>query len=122
MSTIRVRKLDANWDPVYGNGQDDYVYDVYAVMQIIQSRLRLWLAEWWEDLDEGLPMFQKILGKMSTSKMAVDRLIQARIAETIYVTSVVSFVSSFNSSTREYTCQATVNTEFGTIVVTNGGI
>ena len=82
MSTIRVRKLDSNYDPVYGNGQDDYIFDIYAVAQILQSRLRLWLGEWWEDLKEGTPMTQKILGKMGTSKAIADYVIQKRILET----------------------------------------
>jgi len=119
MSTIRVRRLDANWDPCYGNGQKDYVFDIDAVVQIIQSRLRLWLAEWWEDQEEGLPMFQKILGRVRTDKTLSDQLIQQRIAETIYVTGIQSFSSSFDASIRAYTCQAVVNTQFGTVVVTN---
>jgi hypothetical protein len=121
MSSIRVRRLDKNWDPVWGNGQNDYVYDIEAVIQIIQSRLRLWLAEWWEDQKEGLPMFQKILGKMGTKKGLADRLIQKRIAETVYVKRIISFESRFDSSTRDYICQATVETEFGTVAITNGG-
>lgn len=121
MSTIRVRRLDENWDPCFGNGQNDYVFDGEAVAQIIESRLRLWLQEWWEDQDEGLPMFQKILGKMGSSQAIADRLIQKRILETPYVTGLVSFESSFDISTRAYICSAYVNTEFGTITVTNGG-
>ena len=121
MSTIRVRRLDTNWDPKFGNGQNDYIYDIDAVAQIIETRLRLWMAEWWEDLEEGLPMFQKILGKRGSSQAVADRLIQKRIVETPYVTEIVAFESSFDVSTRAYICQATVNTEFGTITVTNGG-
>lgn len=119
MSTIRVRRLDENWDPVYGSGQDDYLFDLDAVMQIIQSRLRLWMGEWWEDLNEGLPMWQKVLGKLGTSKIAADRVIQSRIATSPHVTNVVSFVSTFDVSTRAYRCEATVNTTFGQVTVTN---
>jgi hypothetical protein len=122
MSTIRVRRLDENWEPSYGNGQNDYIVDGEAVIQIIQSRLRLWMAEWWENLEEGLPMWQKILGVKGSQKIIADRLIQKRIVETPYVTGIVSFVSSFNVESREYQCLATVNTEFGTVEVTNGGV
>jgi hypothetical protein len=121
MSTIRVRRLDENWDPAYGSGKDDYIYDLDAVMQIIQSRLRLWLAEWWEDLNEGLPMWQKILGVLGTNKAVADRLIQARIASSPYVISVTSFVSTFDVSTRAYQCVAVVDTQWGPVTVTNGG-
>ena len=121
MSTIRVRRLDENWDPVYGNGQKDYLFDQDAILQIIQSWLRLWFAEWWENQTAGLPMTQQILGKMGTNKKLADRLIQKRIAQTVYVKRIVSFESNLVSSTREYECQATVETEFGLLTVTNGG-
>jgi len=121
MSTIRVRKLDENWDPVYGNGQNDYLLDGNAVVQIIESRLRLFLGEWWENLNEGLPMWQKILGVKGTSKLIVDRLIQKRISGTIHVTGIESFESTFDIETRSYECLAKVYTEFGTVVVRTGG-
>lgn len=122
MSTIRVRRLDNNWDPVYGNGQNDYLFDGDAVVQIIQSRLRLWLGEWWENLDEGLPMFQRILGVKGASKSVVDSLIQKRISGTKYVTGIQSFESEFNVETREYQCLAKVYTAFGTVLVSTGGV
>lgn len=121
MSIIRVRKLDENWDPVYGNGQNDYLFDGNAVVQIIEQRLRLWLGEWWENLDEGLPMWQKILGVKGTSKAIVDRLIQKRISGTKYVTGIESFESVFDIETRSYECLAKVYTEFGTVIVRTGG-
>ncbi|MBU1067774.1 hypothetical protein KKE60_08310 [Patescibacteria group bacterium] len=119
MSTIRVRRLDENWDPVYGSGVDDYIFDQEAVIQIIESRLRLWQGEWWENLKEGVPMFQRILGKLGTSKAVVDRLIQTNILGSPHVIGIVKFVSEFNSTSRGYECEATVNTEFGTLIVTN---
>ena len=121
MSTIRVRRLDENWDPVYGNGQRDYLFDGDAIAQIIETRLRLWLAEWWEDRSEGLPMFQRILGVRGSTKAIVDSLIQRRISETIHVTGIQSFVSEFDSETRSYRCEASVYTIFGAILVTGGG-
>lgn len=121
MSTIRVRRLDNNWDPVFGNGQNNYLTDVNAVMQIIKSRLQLWLAEWWEDQADGLSMIQKILGSTRKDKTLIDRLIQKRIMGTKYVTGIASFQSSFSSATRGYSCTVTVYTQFGAITVTNGG-
>ena len=122
MSTIRVRRLDANWDPTYGDGQNDYIFDLDAVVQIVRSRLGLWLAEWWENLDEGLPMFQKILGKQAKNKIVIDREIQKRIAETNYVTSIDDFESEYDSSIREYSCSVSITTAFGsTSLVLSGG-
>ena len=121
MSTIRVRRLDENWDPVYGNGQGDYITDIDAVVQIIESRLRLWLAEWWEDQEEGLPMMQKILGKPGANKKIIDGIIQKRISGTPYVTGIESFVSEIDTVNRDYQCLAKVYTQFGTVVVSTGG-
>ena len=122
MSTIRVRRLDANWDPTYGDGQNDYIFDLDAVVQIVRSRLGLWLAEWWENLDEGLPMFQKILGKQAKNKIVIDREIQKRISETDYVTSIDDFESEYDSSIREYSCSVSITTAFGsTSLVLSGG-
>lgn len=117
MSTIRVRRLDANWDPEYGSGVNNYIYDLDAVVQIIETRMRLWFGEWWENLNEGLPMIQKILGKPGTSKNIIDTLIQKRIIGTPYVRNIQSFSSTYVG--REYVCTAIVNTEFGTVTVTN---
>ena len=121
MSTIRVRRLDANWDPTYGDGQNDYIFDLDAVVQIVRSRLGLWLAEWWENLDEGLPMFQKILGKQAKNKIVIDREIQKRIAETDYVTSIDDFESEYDSSIREYSCSVSFATIFGSTSLTLSG-
>ena len=121
MSTIRVRRLNTDWEPVYGGGQKDYLTDADAVAQIIVTRLKLWLAEWWEDQKDGLPMIQKILGRPKTDKILIDRLIQKRISQTPYVTGIASFQSSFNSITRAYSCNTTVYTQFGLIAISNGG-
>jgi len=121
MSKIRVRRLDGNWEQVYGNGASDFITDIDAVMQIVQTRLRLWQGEWWEYQKEGLPMLQKILGKKGTVKSVADRLIKKRMIESPFVTKIVSFISSYNPNNREYTCLAVLQTEFGIITVTNGG-
>ena len=121
MSTIRVRRLDTNMEPVFGGSQKDYITDINAVMQIIRTRLGLWLAEWWEDQKDGLPMIQQILGKTRKDKTLADRLIQKRVLGTPYVTGLASFQSSFDSSTRAYSCSMIVYTSFGTVVITNSG-
>ena len=123
MSTLRVRRLGADWEPTYGNGQNDYLFDGEAVSQILVSRLRLWLAEWWEDTALGLPMMQKILGQRISSKSIVDRLIQKEITRKPYigVTGIKSFVSTYNAETRNYSCTVYVYTIYGIVAVTTGG-
>lgn len=117
MSTLRVRKLDSNWDPSYGQGVDNYITDIDAVAQIIKSRLLLFYGEWWEDRKLGLPMWQSILGVSGNQRVVVDHLIYEVIAGTPNVSGVTNLTSTIEN--REYTFTATVGTDFGTIVVSN---
>lgn len=119
MSTIKVRRLDENNDPVFGGGMNDYITDADAVAQIIRTRLQLYRGEWWEDLNIGIPMWQSILGQMGPSKTVADRILSKCIASTPYVVRVVSFISTLEN--RVYSCQAVVETEFGTVYVNNLG-
>ncbi len=108
--------LDANNDPVFNNtplsGTD-------AVAQAILTRLRLFYGEWWEDLSQGLPVFQQILGQLaSASGLAAMQLAVARvISGTPYVTSVTSLTLSFNNGVLNF--QASVQTAFGPVTVSN---
>jgi len=118
MSTIRVRRLDADYEPVFGQGKSDYIEDLDAVVQIIKSRLLLLMGEWWEDTADGLPLWQSILGQRN-SKVVVDNLIQQRILKTQYVTGIESLTSTYDSSSRAYTFTAVVNTQFGQVGISN---
>lgn len=112
MATISVRALDANHDPMYGNGQQNFLTDLAAVQQIIDTRLLLFEGEWWADLNDGLPMFQQIAGK---NPQAASLLIQARILGTPYVTSIDTISTSYVNRAFKFSCQA--YTPFGTITV-----
>jgi hypothetical protein len=120
MSTVRVRKLDSSHDLVFGNGKLDYLTDLDAVVQMIQTVLLLFQGEWWENEDEGLPLWQSILGMSGpNNSKVINQLIQKRIMETPHVTDVQNVSSNYNASARSYAFQATVNTEFGQVVVSN---
>jgi hypothetical protein len=118
MPTITVRRLDADYEPVHGQGQNDFISDTDAVAQIIGTRLRLLYGEWWENQADGLPLFQEILGGRMM-KDDIDALIQTRILGTDYVTGIESFTSSKDGSTREYSFACYVTTEFGTVTVSS---
>lgn len=118
MSTIKVRKLDNYRDPVFGGGKNDYVTDIDAVAQIIQSRLLFFKGEWWEDLEDGLPMWQSILGASGNNKKLVDAMIQKQVLDTPYVNGIDSVDSSFDPESRSYVFSAVVNTEFGQLQIT----
>ncbi|MGD8188579.1 hypothetical protein ACQCN2_01130 [Brevibacillus ginsengisoli] len=84
-----------------------------AVGQAIYTRLKLLLEEWWEQADDGLPLFQNILGSRGhqDSLNAIDLLIQARIIETPDVSQITNFQSSYDN--RTYSFQCNVDTTFG---------
>lgn len=124
-TTLRNRRLDADWDMTFGNGLNCYLSGLEASAQAVKSHLLLFLQEWWMDQDDGLPMWQFILGAGAGSdliKEAVDRLIVERILSTqldgvMLVTDVKDISSSFNADTRDYSFTATIDTIFGTITV-----
>jgi len=119
MSTITVRALDANGDPLQGNGQNNFLSDVYAVAQIILTRLKLFQGEWWLNLNDGLPLFQSILGSSGSSRNIeiITNLISSRISQTPYVTGIVSFEVTFTN--RQLLYSGTISTQFGLISVSN---
>lgn len=92
---IQYLALDAGNDPVFDpslaltNGE--------AVAQAVLTRLRLFMGEWWEDLNLGLPVFQSMLGQPSTqaTQNAVRTAVQNNIAGAPYVTGGVSVSVSF---------------------------
>jgi hypothetical protein len=118
MSTIRVRRIGDGYEPAFGQGQADFIEDLDAVAQIIKSRLLLFKGEWWEDVNEGLPMFQSILG-VKRGKDVIDTLVQDRILSTRYVTGIQSIDSAYNPADRSYSITMVVDTQFGVLTVSS---
>lgn len=108
------RQLDNDWDYVFGQGKDSYFSGVHAVTQAIQTRLKLLTSEWWEDQEDGLPLFQVIIGSRATqeNKQAADLVVKNRVQDTPGVLSVEDFNSTI--ANRRYSATMTVNTVYGT--------
>jgi hypothetical protein len=119
MSTITVRALDANGDPLQGNGQLNFISDLAAITQIIRTRLLLFQGEWFLNLLDGLPLSQSILGASGSQRslQIIINIISARITGTPYVTSISYISASYLN--RAFTYSAKVETQFGTVYVTN---
>lgn len=113
------RRLSSLGDYTFGQGKGNYLSGVDATAQAILTRLRLYLGEWWEDQEDGLPMWQSILGARTGSTKAIDRLIQQRILGTPNVTEIINLSSSLEA--RQYVFTCTVNTAFGQVTITNQG-
>lgn len=112
---MRYRMLDTNGDYSFGKSQQNFTYGIYAVRQAIQTRLKLLKEEWWENLEEGLPLFQEILGTPTSTdnKDIVDSIISERILGTEKVHSIKEFESRFEG--REYFFYCKVVTEYGVL-------
>ncbi len=120
-ATILYRELDANGDPMWGTGKNDFLIDINAVAQAVLTRLRLFEGEWWEDQTQGLPLWQKMLGVGGSGRNlpAINLLITQVILGTPYVTSISNVQSSYNSTTRAFQFSAVITTQFGQIAVSN---
>lgn len=114
---MRYRMLDVDGDYSFGKGQQNITYGTYAVSQAIKTRLLLLKGEWWENTEEGLPLFQSILGHSGAinNLIIVDNLIKERIVKTKDVITIKNFESSFEN--RNYSFSCTVETKYGDATV-----
>lgn len=113
------RRLDDNHDYVLGGNQQNFISEREAVGQAVTTRLKNLYKEWWEDTEDGLPLFEQILGVVANgnNKQMVDRIVQDRIQETLNVTGVNNFVSAYDNQTRKYTCSCNVDTPYGQVSI-----
>lgn len=113
------RRLDENWDYCFGHGKNDYLSGLEAVAQTIKTRLLLLYGEWWEDQEDGLPLFQKILAGSARNLEAIDLIFRERIGETEGVLAILRYDSSFGPDRRTYVFEADVETVYGTLYISN---
>lgn len=120
---MRYRKLTADEDYTFGNGQLDFYRDEpAAVGQAVLTRLLLFLGEWYLDITAGTPYLQGILGKHS--KQEADTTIQAVVlgtttddGSTLGVTDIPKYESEINADTRGMNVQLSVDTIYGPTAV-----
>lgn len=112
---MRVRAMDASGDMVFGTNAEAYLVDSpEAVGQLVGTRLRLWLSEWFADTDDGTPWATQVLGKGTTD--TYDAVIRARILDTPGVQSIDAYLS--NVTGRDLKIQARISTIYGSTTVT----
>lgn len=114
---MKYRKLDTNGDYTFGLGNSGFYTDADAVTQAIQTKLKMFQGEWWENTSDGLPLFQSILDTrgVPSNLSTVDLLVQNRITETPEVNSITAYSSSYKKG--KYAASATVETIYGTVTV-----
>ena len=119
---MKYRSLDENGDYVLGR-RDHFLSGREAVAQAIKTRILLLLGEWWENVEDGLPLFEKILATFQGNEglVGVDLTLSERIVGTQGVLRILQFDSSLNPSTRVYSASCVVDTEYGLVELTIGG-
>ena len=110
---MKYRTLDTNGDYSFGKSMQEFKANNNAVVQAVGTNLRLLKGEWWEDIGEGLPLFQNILkmGGSADHLKVADMLIKERILSTAGVAEIKSFTSDLTG--RSYSATCSVQTIFG---------
>ena len=113
--TIQYLQLDADYDPIFDPNAN--LTDTYAVAQAIETRLKLFFGEWWENLGLGLPVFQSILGQLGSPQglTAMQLAVQQNIAGGPYVTGVSNVAVTFADGALGITANA--QTQFGPVAI-----
>ena len=107
---MRYRALDENGDFVLSNGHA-YIEGTDAVRQAVLTRLRLLVYEWWEDIEDGVPYWQKIIA--SRDVKAAQQIIRERIQQTPGVLSILSFDLDWDNENRTLASRAAIQSAYG---------
>lgn len=110
---MRYRKLSATGDYMFGNSQADFlVNSPEAVAQAIETTLRLFLGEWYLNVNDGTPWLEGVFGY--NSKDEADETLQAAVLGVQGVQNLTNWTSSVDPQTRKYTSiSAVVDTIYG---------
>jgi hypothetical protein len=109
---MRYRKLTDNLDFSFGASQLDFYRDVpAAVGQAAQTRLLLWLGEWFLNIDEGTPYMIGVIGKHE--KSTADATIQDRVQNTLGMVSIENYASVIDPDNRNMSVTMDINTVYG---------
>ena len=111
---MRYRALDENGDYVIGNGEA-YLKDIDAVRQAIITRLHLYLYEWWEQMEDGVPWWQKIVAQRGIDNAL--KILRERIATTTDVTGILAFEHNWDNENRILSLRVGVQTIYGPFTV-----
>lgn len=117
---MKYRRFDSNGDYTFGNNNGSFLNGVEAIAQAIKTKVMLFSSEWWEDISIGIPMFESILGNVSSENdnMTYTLLITKRIKEIEEVIEVKN-VKVVNSN-RKLSFEIDVLTTEGEITVEVG--
>lgn len=118
------RRLDQNGDYVLGTGSNNFYSNNQAVAQAVITWLKLLRAEWWEDVNNGLPLWQSILGQPGSeiNRHSVDNIIQERIrdlrlGDQPLIEVINNYESDWDNVNRSYKFTCTLTTIYSETLV-----
>lgn len=116
---MRVRALDNGGDWLFGKGANDYKQATAAVVQLIQTRLAMFLGDCFFATNQGIDWFNLLGGK---DEQAINLAVSATITNTPFVTQLKQLSISLDAA-RKLTIVYSVTTTFtGTIVPVTSSI
>ena len=105
-----------NNDVVFVNGECPVTYSQRDVVaQRLKITLQTFLAEWFLDLDIGIPYFQRVFQKHS-NKSSVDAIFQQAIIDDPGVVELLSYNSTLNATSRGFSLEFEVRVVDNTTV------
>jgi hypothetical protein len=128
---MRVRQLSPTGDMVFGSSGANFIVDTPAgVAQIVMTSLKLFLGEWYLNVNAGTPYFESIIGyhsqesadiALQTEILSVEVIISSTNVPTgtvpgqsvPAVTGITNWQSSIDPATRAYSASCTINTIYG---------
>lgn len=106
---MRVRALDVNGDWTFGKGKNDYLIDIDAVAQNIQTRLLMFLGDCFFSLTDGIDWFN-LLGSKNEAGLVLA--VKTVLVNTPGVTGIEQ-VSVSLSTSRAIKITFNVQTSYG---------
>lgn len=110
------RRLDADGDIYLGANGSEGIAGIDGVVQLAVIQLKLFLAEWFANLEEGLPWLDEVLGKKYDAELdqRIRSLVTDRMTRKVpAVTGVFGLAIEFASATRGLSISLGLHTQFG---------
>ncbi|NJR73230.1 MAG: hypothetical protein HC773_05160 [Scytonema sp. CRU_2_7] len=109
--------IDFALDPVthdllFENDSLQIVTDEDQLAQNLKIRLQFFLGEWFLNTGVGVPFYSEILVK-NPNVANIDAIIKAQILDTVGVSQLLEYNSSFSNALRSYSINFTVRTIYG---------
>ena len=101
--------LNDSGDIYLSGGQFARGEGVNRVTQEVESALRLFLGEWFLDINKGVPYIQEIF-KRPIDQEKIENILSAKVLEVNSVQTVDTITSAFDQATRLYSARITGTT------------